>query len=171
MGKSRGSSPAWPGEGFVLIRVSNRIPLARINPASLRLFVPAICVLSLLIGYMIVCFPDRPRREDGDIETVRLPYADFAMPDEGPDPERLVINVLQEGTMIASGNVSTDQDVQKLLLLEARVSRNADGTAECQLLIRADERTPFKHVMKIINWCRDANVRIYRLSFAIHPEW
>ncbi|MBM4033555.1 MAG: hypothetical protein FJ291_17470 [Planctomycetes bacterium] len=154
----------------MLIRVSNRIPLARINPASLRLFVPAICVLSLLVGYMVVCFPDRPRRDDNDIEMVRLPDADFAVPDDNPDPERLVINVLKDGTMVVSQNVCTDQEVQKLLLLEARLSRNEDGTCEVQLLIRADYRTPFRHVMKIINWCRDPKVGIYRLSFGTRPE-
>ena len=152
----------------MLIRLSNRVPLARLNPASFRFYVLAMCVFWLLFWYLAETV--QLARDQTEADTILVPYARSALPDENPDPERLVIHVLKEGKVLISDHECTDEDLKDVLLIEARVTREEDAFSARRVMIRADERTPFKHVMKIINWCRDPKVRIYRLSFGTRAE-
>ncbi len=151
----------------LLIRLSDRIPLVRINPASFRLFFGGVWLLCLLFPYFVSEFIWRTYQDE--IEEVILPDVPNAVPDENPDPERLVIWVLKDGITVIGGRECSDEDIRSVLLVESRLTRDQEGIADRTVMVKADERTPFKHVMKIINWCREPNIGISRLSFGIRP--
>jgi len=123
------------------------------------------CVFLLNLFFMTVT---ELTRQD-DIEAIKLPDIRYAKPDENPEPERLVINVLKEGKFIVSGNICDDDEIKRLLLREARLTRNQEGISERTVLVKADERVPFKHIKHLIMLCVQRNIKIYRISFGIKP--
>lgn len=123
------------------------------------------CVFLLNLFFMTVT---ELTRQD-DIEMLRLPDIKHSQPDENPDPERLVINILANGTYIISGRECSEEDVRSALLVEARLSRNQEGISDRTVLVKADERTPFKFIRKLIMLCVQRNIRIWRISFGIRP--
>ncbi|HPD17610.1 MAG TPA: biopolymer transporter ExbD [Planctomycetota bacterium] len=140
---------------------SRRIMLTKLN------MTPMIdCVFLLNLFFMTVT---ELTRQD-DIEAILLPDIKQAIPDENPDPERLVINVLKDGTMIIGGNECSDQQVEDALLVESRLTRNAEGISDRTVLVKADERTPFKHIRRLMTMCVKRNIRIWRISFGVKPQ-
>jgi biopolymer transport protein ExbD len=139
---------------------SGRVLLTKLN------MTPMIdCVFLLNLFFMTVT---ELTRQD-DIEAVRLPDIKYAKPDENPEPERLVINVLKDGKFIVSGSVLTDEELKPLLLREARLTRNQEGISERTVLVKADERVAFKHIKRLIMLCVQRNIKIYRIAFGIKP--
>ncbi len=144
----------------MLKNASQRVMLTKLN------MTPMIdCVFLLNLFFMTVT---ELTRQD-DIEDVQLPDIGKAEPDENPDPERLVINVNKEGDFIISGSKRTDQEVTDALLIESRLTRTREGVSERTVLIKADERTPFKFIRKLMFLCVQRNIKIWRVSFGIKP--
>lgn len=140
---------------------SRRIMLTKLN------MTPMIdCVFLLNLFFMTVT---ELTRQD-DIEALRLPDIRHSQPDENPDPERLVINILSDGTFIIGGNECSEEDVRSALLVEARLSRNSEGISDRTVLVKADERTPFRYIRRLMMLCVQRNIRIWRISFGIRPE-
>ena len=139
---------------------SRRVMLTKLN------ITPMIdCVFLLNLFFMTVT---ELNRQD-DIEAILLPDIRHATPDENPDPQRLVLNIWEDGTIMVSGNKCSDEDIMGLLLREARLSRNKEGISDRIILVKADEHTPFKHIKKLILMCVQRNIRIWRISFGIKP--
>jgi len=142
-------------------RASRRVMLTKMN------MTPMIdCVFLLNLFFMTVT---ELTRQD-DIEAIMLPDIRQAQPDENPDPGRLVINITKEGKMIISGSVRSMQEVEDALLVESRLTRNAEGISDRTVLVKADGRTPFKHIRQLIALCVKQNIRIWRISFGIKPQ-
>lgn len=117
-----------------------------------------------------------------------LPNLRAARPDESPDPERVVLDVTEDGEIYICGHLCSDRQVIAALS-EERVSfpefvemsfgqeearfpvprrlreLRAAGYRMTEVLINADERVPFKHVRKILDWCADPRIRLCRISF------
>ena len=112
---------------------------------------------------------------------LQLPKASKARIDDKPEPDRLVLNVVEDGNVVVQNKTvvkvipgeegQPDQtDVTQLielLRLEAELSREnpkkADSFAERAILIRADEGVEFRHVQRIMLEC--IKQRIWKLSF------
>ncbi len=144
----------------MLKNASGRVMLTKLN------MTPMIdCVFLLNLFFMTVT---ELTRQD-EIEAVMLPDVKHSQPDENPDPERLVINILRDGTFIISGRECSEEDVRGALLVESRLSRNQEGISDRTILVKADERTPFKFIRKFMMLCVQRNIRIWRMSFGIRP--
>jgi len=124
------------------------------------------CVFLLNLFFMVVT---ELTRQD-DIEALKLPDIRYAQPDENPDPERLVVNILKDGTVIISGTAVSEIELEDILQIEGRKSRNQEGISERIVLVKADDRTPFKYIKKIMMLCVKKNIRMWRLSFGIKPK-
>ncbi|HUT36192.1 MAG TPA: biopolymer transporter ExbD [Planctomycetota bacterium] len=140
---------------------SRRVMLTKLN------MTPMIdCVFLLNLFFMTVT---ELTRQD-EIEDLLLPDIRQAKADDNPDPERLVINIQKDGTMIISGRERTDDEVTDALLVESRMTRNQEGISERTVLVKADKRTAFRHIKKLMMMCVQRNIKIWRLSFGIQPE-
>ena len=124
------------------------------------------CVFLLNLFFMVVT---ELTRQD-DIEALKLPDIRYAQPDDNPDPQRLVVNLLSDGTAIISGKRVNDIELEDALASESRQSRTQEGISERIVLVKADGRTPFKHIKKIMMLCVKKNIRMWRLSFGIKPK-
>jgi biopolymer transport protein ExbD len=127
---------------------------------------PMIDVVFLLITFFLVV--TEITRQD-EFEDLRLPDVRAAKLDENPDPERLVINILDDGRTVIGGRERTDKEIFDALAVEARLSRDSVGISDRFVLVKADERTPFRFIRKIMAMCVDSKVRIWRLSFGTKP--
>jgi len=141
-------------------KASERILLTKLN------MTPMIdCVFLLNLFFMTVT---ELTRQD-DIEDLLLPDVRQAQADENPDPERLVINVLKDGVMIISGTPRSRAEVEEALRIEARLTRDREGISNRTVLVKADERTPYKFIRELMMMCVKRDIKIWRLSFGIKP--
>ncbi|MBM4037051.1 MAG: biopolymer transporter ExbD [Planctomycetes bacterium] len=139
---------------------SRRIMLTKLN------MTPMIdCVFLLNLFFMTVT---ELTRQD-EIEALLLPDIENAKADDNPDPERLVINVMKDGAMLISGTERTDDQVIDALITESRLTRTREGVSDRTVLIKADKRTPFRFIRKLMFWCVQHNIKIWRVSFGIEP--
>ncbi len=105
-----------------------------------------------------------------------LPSVASSLPDEVADPCRLIIYITREGALFVGGEPRRDKWIHDALSIEARLSRNPDtGTSDRTVMIWADERVAFRHVRKILDWCREDEIRIWDLEFGVraveHGLW
>jgi len=152
------------------LRRKRELLLARL---SLPLFYAELC-MAIFLFWLAIAFVEFPRQNEFERSDFQLPYAPPRFVVENPDCQRLVLVVLRDGTMYISGRPQSDAEVRQCIEIEARLSReHGTGLSNRLVLIAADQRTPFQHVRKIINWCRDPDIRIWRLAFAGReiPPW
>jgi len=129
---------------------------------------PMIDVVFLLITFFMVV--TEITRQD-DIADLQLPDVEQAAPDDRPDPERLVINIKKDGSVWFGGARRTEKELISALELYSRLTREAgSGVSDQLVLVRADERCPYKHIKKLMRLCTLKRISIWRLSFAIRPR-
>jgi len=150
-----------------------RLRLARITPTVRSSFVVLLPLVTLLFSCCYIYIVDLSARTRGDyIADFVLPYARSATPDDSPDTSRLEICIPRDGSLRLAGDPATDLEIKDALAIESRLSR--DGTPENfsnrLLCFRADERVPFKHVLKVMRWCSSNEVRIWRVRFWTRPQ-
>jgi len=144
---------------------------------------PMIDVVFLLIIFFMI-ITDLTQQELEDLE---LPTAIHATEDK-PDPEewRPIINIQFDGSMIVKREMYYDPEVDGLLadpyqrikdwLAIAADRMDKDhmdldaGTGPMipdePLLLRVDQATPFKHVQKILEFCGDKGISIWKIQLA-----
>ena len=68
-------------------------------------------------------------------------------------PDRLVINVRQEGTLVVNGRVMTETELRVMV-------RNFVGAHPANpAVIRADAKVPYREVMKVFGICRAGGIK------------
>ncbi len=78
-------------------------------------------------------------------------------------PGEIILNIRPGGTVVINGLVHSDLQLQKTL---QQVVALFPGQP---VLIRADKKTDFQHVVKVLDFCRKTD--IYNISFATNaPE-
>jgi biopolymer transport protein ExbD len=77
-------------------------------------------------------------------------------------PGEIIINVKKEGTVVLHRREITIPELQSILL---RVARNFPDQP---VILRADEATPYKSVIAVLDACRQADV--WNVSFATRSE-
>jgi len=128
---------------------------------------PLIDVVLFLMSFLLLVTEFSRQNEFGDIELPDIKQAGFV---ENPDPQRLVLMIKESGVIYISGDAKQDMEVKRCLEVEARLSRERGTTLSNRLvLVGADVRTPWQHVQKVVNWCVDRDIRIWRLAFATKP--
>jgi biopolymer transport protein ExbD len=116
---------------------------------------PLIDVVFLLLIFFLVA--TRFAEEERELE-VLLPEASEAQPLMSK-PRETFINIDAEGRYFVTGKVLTIGQLQSVLN-EAYV--NNPGRAS--VVIRADRRVPFDHVVGAMNACVKAKIRDYRVT-------
>jgi len=140
-------------------------PKQRIKETELNM-TPMIDVVFLLITFFMVV--SEITRQD-DIEDIKLPLVLAAKPDDNPDPDRLVINIMKNGDTFIGGRQQTAADIFNALAVEARLTRDTAGVSKRLILIKADEKTPFHYIRAIMLMCVDRKIKIWRMSFGTQP--
>jgi biopolymer transport protein ExbD len=114
------------------------------------------CVFLLLIFFLVATRFEEMERE----MNVVLPQASEAMPLTSK-PKELFVNVDQQGHFIVRGERLTPQQ-----LLAALQQAAANNPGRQTVIIRADKRCVWEHVVEVMNLCNKAQIRDYRVTTA-----
>ena len=119
-------------------------------------------VFQLLIFFMVVATISDIV---GNVRVV-LPLTAYAAEDVNPPPDRLIINIEQDGTYNVGGTPRTLADLRSVIALEAKLTRdpNNPAIANRTILVRVDRSAPFKHAQDVMNLC--THYGLWRISFA-----
>ena len=121
---------------------------------------PMIDVVFLLIIFFLVS--SHLARQETQLE-LPLPTADSGQAPAQTEQPRLTINVLQDGTVLLTGQRVTPDQLK---------SRLAEGLArsgqDIELRIRADRATPYANVEPIMLACTE--VGIWNLTYAVYRK-
>lgn len=125
------------------------------SAASLLNLTPMIDVVFQLLLFFLVAskFAD----EEREIE-VTLPQASEARPITAK-PKELFVNVDSRGQLFVSGRVVTEPELDGILRQAA-----ANNPGRQSVIIRADKRVPFQHVVVVMNSCNKAGIRDYTVT-------
>jgi biopolymer transport protein ExbD len=120
-------------------------------------FTPLIdCVFLLLIFFLV---GSKLEEEERELPIV-LPQASEARPLTSK-PKELFVNVARDGQYVVQ---STECSAGQLEQLLKQASANNPGRQS--VIIRADERCEWKHVVLVMDLCNKANIRDYRVTTA-----
>lgn len=120
---------------------------------------PMIDVTFLLIIFFMIVTDISNRKP-----LVELPIAQKAEKDMNEDRGRLVINILEDGTIETQDGPQTPERLARLLAAEAAVTKGADGFPTRVIMIRADKRAKYKAVQGIMAACM--KVKLWRIAFS-----
>ena len=116
-------------------------------------------VFNLIIFFMLVTQMVVQEKTE-----LKLPNAQEAREDKIQDPKRIIINIKKEGTVESRGREYNEDQWKTYLYIESRKSLDSGGVfSNRSILIRADEKTPYRYIEKIMNLCVER--KITRLSF------
>jgi len=118
---------------------------------------PLIDIVFLLLIFFLVA--TKFEEEEREMQVV-LPQSAEAMPIVAR-PSELFVNVDQEGRFLVAGR-HVDEDE----LLRVFQQAWADNPGRQTVVIRADERCVWKHVVAVMDLCNKANIRDYRVAAA-----
>lgn len=114
------------------------------------------CVFLLLIFFLVATRFEEMERE----MNVVLPQASEAMPLTAK-PKELFVNVDRDGKFIVRG-----QALPVAELLSTFQQAAADNPGRQTVIIRADKRCVWEHVVEVMNLCNKAHIRDYRVTTA-----
>jgi biopolymer transport protein ExbD len=114
------------------------------------------CVFLLLIFFLVATRFEEMERE----MNVVLPQASEAMPLTAK-PKELFVNVDRDGKFIVRG-----QSLAAAELLATFEQAAADNPGRQTVIIRADKRCVWEHVVEVMNLCNKAHIRDYRVTTA-----
>ena len=132
------------------------------------------CVFQLIIFFFLVI-----DLQNQELEPVLLPKARFAVPDQPPEGQRPIVNVLQSGETIYKRKTYLEADATDYSRLQGLLEYFAKNMTkkfvpavkkelpDDPLLIRADKWTEMHHVAKIMETCGHLNVQIWRVELAV----
>ncbi len=121
------------------------------------------CVFQLIIFFMLVT-----EMAQADLETMELPDASEASPDDKPEKNRMVINVTKRGEIKIRKKKQSIPMLKIFLKREADQARDPKDKRLCTraLLIRADKEAEFKYIQHIMQECVQPGVGIWKLLLA-----
>jgi biopolymer transport protein ExbD len=118
------------------------------------------CVFQLLIFFLVATrFAEEERELD-----VMLPEASEAQPIT-VKPREMFINIDQQGHYFVTGKTITLPELEKVLQVVW-----VNNPARASVIIRADQRCPWKHVVAAMNACTKAKIHDYRVTTRDGPE-
>lgn len=111
-------------------------------------------VFNLLIFFMVV---SRFAQEDRELDVI-LPSASEARPLTAR-PKEVFVNIDQDGRYFLEGKIMSQPEVDAYLTRAAR-----DNPLGQSVVIRADKRVQFDHVVAVMNLCNKAGIRDYTVT-------
>lgn len=145
------------------------------------------CVFLLMIFFVLVIDLSQKNLED-----LILPRAEFQEPDEEPDEDRPILNVLQNGTVIYAGQVFYDpvrdgknykpinqllKDIRRvglnnksLTLIDKDVGGATAKVMDEPILIRADKWTEWHYVGEIMKQCSQPDIAFWKVQLALSEQ-
>jgi biopolymer transport protein ExbD len=133
------------------------VKIKKNNVAALVNLTPMIDMVFLLLIFFLVA--TRFEEEERSLE-VQLPQASEAMPLTAR-PKELFINIDAQGQYFVGGKFVRADELETLLHQAA-----ADNPGRQTVIIRADRRAAWQHVVTAMNLCTKANIRDYRVTTA-----
>lgn len=118
------------------------------------------CVFQLIIFFLVATEFAEEEKE----MAVRLPEAAEAQPITSR-PKELFVNVTDQGRYFVTGKIVDRAELQQIL---NRTYVNNPGRAT--VIIRADERCPWKYVVAVMDACNKAKIRDYRVTTREGPS-
>lgn len=112
------------------------------------------CVFQLLIFFLVVA---RFAEEERELEVV-LPQASQAVPVVGR-PEVLYVSVSSDGRYFVGGRFVSLDHLHKILK-----QAGASNPGKQAVVIRADERCQWRHVVAVMDACQIARIQEYRVT-------
>lgn len=120
-------------------------------------------VFLLIIFFMVVNEISKMQLHEGII----LPLASEARVDDRPPPGRLVLNVDRDGEVWSANKKWGKKALDRLLQIEANVSKDEKGYSTRAVLLRADGRSKYSDIAMIMYQCQTN--KIWKLSFGTKP--
>ena len=115
---------------------------------------PMVDVLLVLLCFFIVTWSFARKENELD---VKVPSAQNAK-DSNPVVNQTVLNVKSDGSVVLN------QKVVPLSELQAKLKQLSDLFPDYAIIVRGDERTPFRFIAAVLDTCRAAN--IWNVAFA-----
>ena len=106
-------------------------------------------IVFLLLIFFLVATNFTRREMD---HSVTLPQSESGVKAEQV-PERMVINIREDGTLVVNGRVLTEPELRESL------KEFASAHSLRPAVIRADARVPYQAVMKVFGLCRGAGIK------------
>ena len=88
---------------------------------------------------------------------VKLPTASSAQIEQRL-PGEIILNIMKNGATVVNGRTLSDSELASLL------KRRVELCPGQPVLLRADKQTDYEHVIKVLDYCRQAD--IWNVSFA-----
>lgn len=145
------------------------------------------CVFLLMIFFVLVIDLSQKNLED-----LILPRAVYQEPDEKPDPDRPIINVLQDGTVVYNQvvkyspkddgkNYKKIHDMllaireagvasKKLKLVDEVIGARTIKLIDNPILIRADKWTEWHYVGEIMKQCSQPEIAFWKVELAMSEQ-
>ncbi len=133
------------------------------------------CVFQLIIFLMISV--DLSQQ---DLEDLKLPEVDHAVPDQNPKKNRPIVNVDQEGRLIMKRRTlydpTKDQNRIRFQIQLRNIARAMEHKMDPDvkmelpddpLLLRGDEFTDWYHMAKVMEDCGLKNIMIWKIQLAV----
>jgi biopolymer transport protein ExbD len=126
-----------------------------------------------VVFLMIIFFMIVSDLSQQDLADLTLPVAEQAVADEAVEG-RLIVNVLPDGSIEIKRKMYPSLDdpmavtvLRNYLSLEVQKGETEEGGFSVKpLLIRADKKTEFKHLQKIMRICGETGIQIYKIELA-----
>ena len=120
-------------------------------------------VFLLIIFFMLVTEMSKM-----EAEAISLPTATKGIDDKDPPKNRIVINIMEEGTIKVTRREYSPRGLRSLLHEVSVRHRDADGLSTVPVKIRADANVQYKYVQQVMVQCM--REYIWKLSFGCMPH-
>ena len=111
-------------------------------------------VFNLLIFFLVATTMSQEERD----MAVKLPNTTQARPLSAP-PQQLIINIKDDGSLVVTGKT---YDAAALSQMLADVAKKDPGR---NVLIRADERSTFRHFAGVVDLCRQVGIAEAKIGY------
>ena len=115
---------------------------------------PMVDILLVLLVFFIVTWSFARKELELD---VKVPTAQNAK-ESNPVVNQTVLNIRQDGTVVWNRKVVSQAE------LLSRLRELAGQFPDFAIIVRGDERTPYRFLINVLDICRDAN--IWNVAFA-----
>jgi biopolymer transport protein ExbD len=122
-------------------------------------------VFLLIIFFM--CVTEMSKME---VESVTLPEATKARDDTNPPKDRVIVNVMRDGTYRVMRRTYTNEELRIFLIKEAIKTRGPDTLSTLAVKIRCDANAPYKYVQQVMMFCMDERAKIWQISFGVSQK-
>lgn len=127
----------------------------RADPAVMGFQIaPMVDILLVLLCFFIVTWSFARKEMELDI---KVPSAENAK-ESNPVVNQTVLNVKVDGTIVLNRKTLTQEE------LLTRLKELASLFPDYAIILRGDENVPYKHIHKVMDICREAN--IWNIAFA-----